>query len=69
MPNFNGPGEYDPECQKAFDETGARCVALIVLGGDRGHGFAVTGELPEIMKLPEMLEHMAREIRAQRGDA
>jgi hypothetical protein len=69
MPNFNGPGKYDPECQKAFDETGARCVALIVLGGDRGHGFAVTGELREIYRLPEMLEIMAADIRAQRGDA
>ena len=69
MPNFNGPRKYDPECPRAFDETGARCVALIVLGGDRGHGFAVTGELAEIYHLPELLEHMAREIRAQRGDA
>lgn len=69
MPQFNGPGKYDPECQHVFDETGATCVALIVIGGDRGAGFAVTGELPEILRLPEMLEYMAQQIRAQRGDA
>ena len=69
MPTYNGPGKYDPECERVFDETHARCVALIVIGGDRGEGFAVTGQLPEIQRLPELLEEMARQIRAQRGDA
>lgn len=69
MPNFNGPGKYDPECQRVFDETGAECVVLLVMGTDRGFGFSVTGEMQWIIKLPEMLEDMARQIRAQRGDA
>ncbi|MFP4891205.1 hypothetical protein [Paraburkholderia sp. EG304] len=69
MPNFNGAGKYDPECQKVFDETSARGVVLLVIDGDRGAGFSVTGELDVIHALPEMLEQMAREIRAQRSDA
>lgn len=69
MPNYNGPGKYDPECERAFDDTQALCVALIVIGGDRGHGFAVKGIEAAIMDLPEMLDQMAQAIRAQRGDA
>lgn len=69
MPNYNGAGKYDPECQRVFEETNAACVALIVFNGDRGGGFSVTGDQLSIAHLPEMLEFMAAQIRAQRGDA
>ena len=69
MPNYNGPGKYDLECQRVVDETGASCVVLIVVGGDRGDGFAVTGEGHEIARLPGVLESMAQQIRAQSADA
>lgn len=69
MPSYNGPGKYDPECERVFVETSAECVAMIVIGGDRGAGFAVTGEARHIVRLPEMLEEIARVIRTQRGDA
>ena len=36
-----GPGKYDDAATKAREETKARGVALIVIGGEHGHGFAV----------------------------
>ena len=36
-----GGGKYDPELRTAQASTGAGVVVLIVVGGDRGDGFAL----------------------------
>jgi hypothetical protein len=39
-------------------------VILIVIGGDKGNGFDVQADFATTLALPDMLEYMAREIRA-----
>jgi hypothetical protein len=58
-----GPGKYDEACTRVRLETGAEGVLLIVLGGDKGSGFAcqATGEIT--IRLPEILEAVAQQIR------
>jgi hypothetical protein len=63
---MNGPGKYDPECQKILEEVGASSVLLIVRDGNRGTGFSVKGEMIDIFELPETLERVAEELRAMR---
>jgi hypothetical protein len=66
----NGPGRYDAECTVARESTNAQAVILIVVGGDKGEGFQVQSVSPAIMmRLPGMLEDIARMIRAQITDA
>ncbi len=62
---INGPGKYDDEATMVRLGTRAEGVALIVCGGDRGAGFAVQGSLQFVETLPDILEDVARSIRAQ----
>jgi hypothetical protein len=39
---------------------------LVVLGGDKGAGFSMQADLPTTLALPELLEHMAAQIREDR---
>lgn len=58
-----GPGVYDPECSRVLESSQAKLVAVIVIDGNRGSGFAVKTLHPELAeKLPEVLRIMAREI-------
>jgi hypothetical protein len=58
-----GPGKYDQACSMARVFTGARAVALIVLGGEHGSGFSVQTENPRFLELlPDMLRQMAMDI-------
>ena len=59
-----GPGVYDVECTQIRTSTGARAVLLIVLGGQRGDGFSCQADLVTTVMLPDILERVAREIRA-----
>lgn len=65
----NGPGKYDAEATVVRESTSAFGVALIIVGGDRGAGFSVQGSASFIAQLPDILEDMARDIRAQQADA
>jgi hypothetical protein len=57
-----GPGKYDDECTTARERTGGQ-VILIVLGGERGSGFACQCTEEMLHKLPDMLESIAAQIR------
>lgn len=60
----NGPGKYDWLASKVREETDAAMVAVIVMGGSLGGGFAVQARDPELVRrLPDILEDMARNIR------
>ena len=59
-----GPGVYDQECTLVREKTEARGVLLIVLGGDRGDGFSCQADLFTTLALPDILERVAREMRA-----
>ena len=63
-----GPSKYNDACTAVRESTQAEAVVLLVLNGDRGTGFAVQTHSEHISAaLPDLLEHMAREIRAGRG--
>jgi len=58
-----GPGKYDDLCTKVREQTHARGVLLIVIGGDKGQGFACEADLSTTLLLPDLLEDVARSIR------
>lgn len=58
-----GPGKYDGWVLRIIKETHAEAVAVIVLGGKKGHGFAVKTQDPEfILHLPEILRGIAKSM-------
>lgn len=60
-----GAGVYDKECTGVMVSTNAAGCILIVLGGDRGHGFSATFINPQMVKgLPEALREVADKIEA-----
>jgi len=58
-----GPGRYDDLCTLVRKRAKAEGVVVIIVGGNRGHGFAVQGDLELTERLPDMLESVARDIR------
>lgn len=66
IPEGVGPGKYDPECSVARESAHAAGAMLIIIGGDRGSGFAVQVTPDLLIVLPEMLEAMAADIRRSR---
>jgi len=59
-----GPGKYDDLCTAVREETNAAGVIVIVIGGTRGHGFSCQADLDTTRQLPDLLESLARQIRA-----
>jgi hypothetical protein len=39
-------------------------VIVIVVNGNKGNGFAIQADFATMLAIPDMLEYMAREIRA-----
>ena len=62
--NFNDPGKYDDVCTKAREETEAESVLLIVIKGKFGSGFSIQATGPVLFTVPDMLEDVAKQIRA-----
>jgi len=64
-----GPGKYDDVCTHVREQVGIADegqgggVIVIVLGGNRGNGFACQADLATTLALPDMLEHIAKQIR------
>lgn len=59
-----GAGKYDDLCTYVREQTKAAGVLVIVLDGERGNGFSCQADLPTTMGVPDLLEHIARQIRA-----
>jgi hypothetical protein len=60
-----GPGRYDDLCTQVREKADATLVAIIVVGGNRGHGFSCqTNDPAAAAALPDFLEQMASDIRA-----
>jgi hypothetical protein len=63
-----GPGKYDDLCTYVSEKVGITVsgggVILIVLGGNKGNGFAVQADLQTTLAIPDMLENIAAQIRA-----
>lgn len=64
-----GPGKYDDLCSYVAEQTGITIsangggVIVIVLGGNRGNGFSCQADLKTTLLLPDLLEHIAAQIR------
>lgn len=61
---MNDPGKYDDACTQARISTQGKGVALIVIRGSKGNGFSVQMPKTVLVNLPDILEFMAQEIRA-----
>lgn len=66
--NLNGPGKYDNECASVIESTQAAMALVIVIGGNKGHGFSVKAEssIGEtlIKNIPATLRRIADDIEA-----
>jgi hypothetical protein len=66
-----GPGKYDDLCTHVVEQTGIAKrgggVILVVVGGDRGSGFSCQADLATTLIVPDMLEHIAQQIRQDWG--
>ena len=61
-----GKGKYDDLCSYVREKSESVLAAVIVLGGKHGNGFSCQTFDPEFQfLLPEMLEDVARTIRAE----
>jgi hypothetical protein len=63
-----GPGKYDDLCTLVREHAGMKPddvggAVVIVIGGNRGNGFAVQADFITTLKLPDLLEQVAKEIR------
>lgn len=59
-----GPGKYDDVCTEIRTKTNAQGVVVIILKGNKGDGFSMQADPVTTAALPEMLESIARQIRA-----
>jgi hypothetical protein len=68
---MTGPGKYDDIfCTQAREAAKAGCALLIILDGERGHGFSVQFTDPSYaQRLPAILRDIAKRIErdAQQG--
>lgn len=62
MMKTHGPGKYDSEATIIRVTTGARGVLLMVVGGDRGNGLSIQGDIDFLSKLPELLRNLATQM-------
>lgn len=62
-----GKGKYDDELTEALRRAGATRGVLIVFDGKGGPGFACQTTPLELMRLPEVLESLAAQMRQDRG--
>ncbi len=62
-----GPGQYDDEVTELRERLKASGILLIVFGGDRGTGFCAQLPLEQTILTPEILENVAKQIRADRA--
>ena len=58
-----GAGKYDQICTEIREKTNARGIIVIIIDGNLGNGFSCQADPELILKLPDMLEFMAKEIR------
>ena len=59
-----GPGVYDDEATWARESTHAKGVVVIVVGGDKGAGFACQATPEVMLDLPAALRAIADQIDA-----
>jgi hypothetical protein len=59
-----GPGKYDDLCSEVRVKADARAVLLLVIDGSKGSGFSCQADMLTTLALPDILERVAKDIRA-----
>lgn len=62
--HLNGPGKYDNLCTDVRERSGAVGAVVVIVGGQHGHGFSVQAPPELLASLPQMLEMVAKQMRA-----
>lgn len=57
-----GPGKYDDLATIVREQAHAAGVIVVVVGGDKGEGFAVQADVRTILTLPKMLRFIADQM-------
>lgn len=63
-----GGGKYEKALAIAARRAHATSAVLIILDGKRGPGFSIQATLEQLAALPEILEEVAQQIRADRAN-
>ena len=58
-----GPGKYDDLCTLVRERAQSEAAIVVVVNGSKGNGFSVQGDAYVMLRLPDMLETMAKAIR------
>lgn len=62
-------GNYDDEAEHLLHKLNAQGVLVIVMGGQKGHGFSITTKKQKILaEVPHMLRTVAEDIENQNKD-
>jgi len=56
-------GKYDDLCTYVREQSGGTAAVTIVVAGHKGSGFSVQGDMTTMIHLPQLLEHLASDIR------
>lgn len=64
-----GPGKYDDLCTEVREKANANGVIVVVFGGDKGNGFSCQADAATTAALPDVLERIAAQIRADTQQA
>ena len=59
-----GPGKYDDLCTYVRENTEARAVVVIVLGGNNGSGFSVQAHGDVVLEVAQLLRSVADQMDA-----
>ena len=64
-----GAGKYDDLCTLVRKRAKAQAAIVIVIEGSKGSGFSVQAHGGVALRLPALLEQVARDMRASEGTA
>lgn len=59
-----GPGKYDDLCTEIREKAGAEGAIVIISKGKHGDGFSCQASIEMTLALPDILENIAQQIRA-----
>lgn len=59
-----GPGRYDDLCTYVRKQAKSKAAIVIVIEGEKGMGFSCQGDLKTMLRLPDILETIAKDMRA-----
>jgi len=59
----HNPGKYDDLCTEVREKAQAMGAVIIIFDGNKGNGFSIQLPFEQLLKLPDVLEDVAKGIR------